>query len=67
MVTLENTRRNFIKHVTAAGLGVAGLTFAERTTASVDNATEMYKKKKSAGKDEGNLKFAGSHCQEHIS
>ena len=30
---MENTRRNFIRHVTAAGLGVAGLSFVERATA----------------------------------
>ena len=68
---MSNTRRNFIKHVTAAGIGVAGLTMAENATASINSVTESQQNKKSAGKDDGKLKFGfigtGSRCQEHIS
>ena len=67
---MNNTRRNFIKHVTAAGIGVAGLTMSEKAIASINDATESQQKKKAAGKDDGKLKFGfigtGSRCQEHI-
>ena len=67
---MNNTRRNFIKHVTAAGIGVAGLTMSEKAVASINDATESQQKKKAAGKDDGKLKFGfigtGSRCQEHI-
>jgi len=67
---MNNTRRNFIKHVTAAGIGVAGLTMAENAVASINDAAESQQKKKATGKDDGKLKFGfigtGSRCQEHI-
>ena len=67
---MEKTRRNFIKHVTAAGIGAAGLTLAERATAATNSITEKQQTRKSAGKDDGKLKFGfigtGSRCQEHI-
>ena len=67
---MNNTRRNFIKNVTAAGMGVAGLSMAENAAASINNATESQQKKKAVGKDDGKLKFGfigtGSRCQEHI-
>ena len=67
---MENTRRNFIKHVTAAGLGATGLAMTEHVSAAVSNANEALQKKKTVGKDDGKLKFGfigtGSRCQEHI-
>jgi len=70
---MENSRRSFIKHVTAAGMGAAGLTIAEHaaaSTAAAVNSTEPKQTKKTAGKDDGKLKFGfigtGSRCQEHI-
>ena len=68
---MENTRRNFLKNVTAAGIGAAGLAMAEKATAAVNNTAEAQQKKKAAGKDDGKIKFGfigtGSRCQEHIS
>ena len=65
-----NTRRNFIKHVAVAGVGAAGLTIAERANAAVKNVSEPQQNRKTAGKDDGKLKFGfigtGSRCQEHI-
>ncbi|MDR2145269.1 MAG: Gfo/Idh/MocA family oxidoreductase [Tannerella sp.] len=67
---MENTRRNFIRNITAAGLGVAGVTVANRAEAAMNNVAETQQKTKSAGKDDGKLRFGfigtGSRCQEHI-
>lgn len=69
---MENTRRSFLKKMTVAGLGTAGLALsgnAEAATTTVTNAPES-KKKKPAGKDDGKLRFGfigtGSRCHEHI-
>jgi hypothetical protein len=43
---MENTRRNFIKQVTAAGIGAAGLTIADHAAATVKNSPETQQKKK---------------------
>ena len=68
---MENTRRNFIKHVTTAGIGAAGLTIAARASAAVNETNQAQRTRKPAGKDDGKLKFGfigtGSRCQEHIS
>ena len=67
---MENTRRSFIKKITAAGIGAAGLAVTDHAMATVNNAAETQQKKKTAGKDDGKLKFGfigtGSRCQEHI-
>ncbi|MDR0742964.1 MAG: Gfo/Idh/MocA family oxidoreductase, partial [Tannerella sp.] len=66
---MENTRRNFIKKVTAAGIGTAGLAVTDHASAIV-NSAKTAQKKKNAGMDDGKLKFGfigtGSRCQEHI-
>lgn len=66
---MENTRRSFLKKVTAAGIGAAGLAATNAAVAST-SAPEVQQKKKSAGKDDGKLRFGfigtGSRCQEHI-
>ncbi|MDR0394572.1 MAG: Gfo/Idh/MocA family oxidoreductase [Tannerella sp.] len=66
---MEHTRRNFIKRVTAAGIGAAGLAVTDHAAASI-NSAETQQKKKAAGKEDGKLKFGfigtGSRCQEHI-
>ncbi|MDR2384833.1 MAG: Gfo/Idh/MocA family oxidoreductase [Tannerella sp.] len=67
---MENTRRNFIKKFTAAGIGVAGIAVANKTDAAINNITATQQKKKTQGKDDGKLRFGfigtGSRCQEHI-
>ena len=66
---MESTRRSFLKKMTVAGIGTAGLALSGNTAAA---ATEMPagKKKKPAGKDDGKLRFGfigtGSRCHEHI-
>ena len=66
---MENTRRSFLKKVSAAGLGVAGLAVTNGAAASVLQP-ETKAAKKPAGKDDGKLRFGfigtGSRCQEHI-
>ncbi|WP_106828977.1 Gfo/Idh/MocA family protein [Parabacteroides pacaensis] len=68
---MENTRRSFLKKMTVAGLGTAGLALNGNAAAStvVTDAPES-KKKKPAGKDDGKLRFGfigtGSRCHEHI-
>ena len=66
---MENTRRSFLKKVSAAGLGAAGLAMAGSANAATSVA-EVPQKKKTAGKDDGKLRFGfigtGSRCQEHI-
>lgn len=66
---MENTRRSFLKKVTAAGIGAAGLAATNAAAAST-SAPEANQKKKNAGKDDGKLRFGfigtGSRCQEHI-
>ncbi|MBQ8531017.1 MAG: Gfo/Idh/MocA family oxidoreductase [Parabacteroides sp.] len=68
---MENTRRSFLKKVTAAGIGTAGLALSNNAAATtVVNEVSAEKKKKTAGKDDGKLRFGfigtGSRCQEHI-
>ena len=56
---MESTRRSFLKKMTVAGIGTAGLALSGNTAAA---ATEMPagKKKKPAGKDDGKLdRFSG--------
>ncbi|MDR2474017.1 MAG: Gfo/Idh/MocA family oxidoreductase [Tannerella sp.] len=67
---MENARRNFIKKMTAAGIGAAGIIAADKALAAESTQQQASKKKKPAGKDDGKLKFGfigtGSRCQEHI-
>ena len=67
---MENTRRSFLKKMTAAGIGTAGLALSSNAAATVTTETSAEKKKKPAGKDDGKLRFGfigtGSRCQEHI-
>ena len=67
---METTRRNFIKHVTAAGIGAAGLAIADSANAAVNNVTKTQQASRTAANDDGKLKFGfigtGSRCQEHI-
>lgn len=68
---MENTRRNFLKKVTAAGIGAAGLAVTDQAMAAVNQPGEAtQQKKKPAGKSDGMLRFGfigtGSRCQEHI-
>lgn len=66
---MENTRRSFIKKVTAAGIGAAGLAVSGKAAAATTE-TQQKGKKKAAGKNDGKLRFGfigtGSRCQEHI-
>ena len=66
---MENSRRSFLKKVSAAGIGAAGLAMTNQAAAATVNA-ETQAKKKTAGKDDGKLRFGfigtGSRCQEHI-
>ena len=65
---MENTRRSFLKKVSAAGIGAAGLAMAGNAGATTTAAEPQ--KKKTAGKDDGKLRFGfigtGSRCHEHI-
>ena len=65
-----NTRRSFLKMLTAAGIGTAGLALSSNAAATVTTETSAEKKKKPAGKDDGKLRFGfigtGSRCHEHI-
>ena len=67
---MENTRRSFLKKVTAAGIGTAGLALSSNAAATVAADLDADKKKKTAGKDDGKLRFGfigtGSRCKEHI-
>lgn len=67
---MENTRRSFLKKMTAAGIGTAGLALSSNAAATVTTETSAEKKKKPAGKDDGKLRFGfigtGSRCHEHI-
>ena len=68
---MENTRRNFLKKVTVAGIGAAGLAVTDQAMAAVNQPGEAaQQKKKPAGKSDGMLRFGfigtGSRCQEHI-
>lgn len=67
---MENTRRSFLKKVTAAGVGAAGLAMAGTASATTTESSSAPQKKKTAGKDDGKLRFGfigtGSRCHEHI-
>ena len=67
---MENTRRSFLKKMTAAGIGTAGLALSSNAAATVTTETSAEKKKNPAGKDDGKLRFGfigtGSRCHEHI-
>ena len=67
---MENTRRAFLKKVSAAGLGAAGLAMTGKASAAISEPTPKGTAKKPAGKDDGKLKFGfigtGSRCHEHI-
>jgi predicted dehydrogenase len=74
---MNNNRRNFLRNVTAVGLGSAGAVIgmkAENGLGGVvslnEPAANQSKVKKPAGKDDGKLKFGfigtGTRCQEHI-
>jgi hypothetical protein len=68
---MDNTRRSFLKKMTAAGLGTAGLVLSgQANAAEVVTEVTAKDKKKPAGKDDGKLRFGfigtGSRCQEHI-
>lgn len=68
---MENTRRSFLKKVSVAGIGAAGLAVTGNAAAATTALSEEpQSKKKPAGKDDGKLKFGfigtGSRCQEHI-
>ena len=67
---MENTRRSFLKKVTAAGVGAAGLAMAGTASATTVAGSPEPQKKKTAGKDDGKLRFGfigtGSRCHEHI-
>ena len=54
---MENTRRSFLKKMTAAGIGTAGLALSSNAAATVTTETSAEKKKKPAGKDDGKLRF----------
>lgn len=67
---MENTRRSFLKKMTAAGVGAAGLAMAGNASATTVTGSSEPQKKKTAGKDDGKLRFGfigtGSRCHEHI-
>lgn len=66
---MENTRRSFLKKMTVAGLGTAGMLGAEAALAAPVK-TDTSAKKKPVAKNDGKLRFGfigtGSRCQEHI-
>lgn len=68
MENTANSRRSFIKKVSAAGIGAAGMAAAGYVNAVA--AGDPQTKKKPAGRNDGKLKFGfigtGSRCQEHI-
>lgn len=68
---MDNTRRSFLKKITVAGLGTAGLVASEQAHATETTTESAAKdKKKAVGKDDGKLRFGfigtGGRCQEHI-
>ncbi len=54
---MENTRRSFLKKMTAAGVGAAGLAMAGTASATTVAGSPEPQKKKTAGKDDGKLRF----------
>lgn len=66
---MENTRRSFLKKITAAGIGTAGLAMANTAAAAVGGVSTQTESKKK-GKDDGKIRFGfigtGSRCTEHI-
>jgi predicted dehydrogenase len=64
---MENSRRSFIRKSVVSGMGIAGLAVTDRVMAA---PAETVRQKKTAGKDDGKLRFGfigtGSRCQEHI-
>ena len=67
---MRNTRRNFIRQVTAAGIGAAGLSITEHTKAAVNYSPDNNHYTQAISNDDGKLKIGligtGSRCQEHI-
>ena len=75
---METSRRSFLKKMTAAGIGTAGIALTSKAAEVVvpdtdtENTTETEdkEKKKAAAKSDGKLRFGfigtGSRCQEHI-
>ncbi|MDR2389561.1 MAG: Gfo/Idh/MocA family oxidoreductase [Tannerellaceae bacterium] len=69
---MENSRRSFIKKVTAAGIGSAGLALGARGANQTQQTPKAPSPRgKTAGKQDGFLRFGfigtGSRCREHIS
>lgn len=66
---MENTRRSFLKKVSVAGMGAAGLAMSGNAGATTV-APGTQEKKKPVGKNDGKLRFGfigtGSRCHEHI-
>ena len=54
---MENTRRSFLKQMSVAGLGAAGMAMAGKASAATVISPETKDKKKPAGKDDGKLRF----------
>lgn len=54
---MENTRRSFLKKMSVAGIGAAGLAMTGNASATVAGAPDTKEKKKPAGKDDGKLRF----------
>lgn len=68
---MENSRRSFLKKVSAASLGAAGIAVANTTAAStVAGLSEKQAVKNPGSRNDGKLRFGfigtGSRCQEHI-
>jgi predicted dehydrogenase len=67
---MENTRRSFLRKVTVAGIGTAGIALGSHASANIVEAAAEPQKKKAVGKDDGKLRFGfigtGGRCQEHI-
>ena len=68
---MENTRRSFLKKMTAAGIGTAGLALSSNAAATVTTETSAEKKKKKSEKKSAQEKkpqeriakgCAGSEC-----
>ncbi|MDR0537625.1 MAG: Gfo/Idh/MocA family oxidoreductase [Tannerellaceae bacterium] len=67
---MDTTRRNFIKKVTVAGIGSAGVVLSGNAESPSIKDVPEAQKKKPASKDDGKLRFGfigtGTRCREHI-